>query len=95
MALSFGVKDYIEGGVLAFVIALNVTIGFVQELRAEKKMDSLRALSSPSAAVLRDGKVDVIPRFVSHPGKHDLEPFTNISKQWRGSSRRHLYFEDG
>ena len=64
MALSFGVKDYIEGGVLAFVIALNVTIGFVQELRAEKKMDSLRALSSPSAAVLRDGKVDVIPRFV-------------------------------
>lgn len=64
MALSFGVKDYIEGAVLVAVIVLNVTIGFVQEFKAEKKMDSLRALSSPSAAVLRDGKVDVISRYV-------------------------------
>lgn len=63
MALSFGVGDYIEGGVLAAVIVLNVSIGFFQEFKAEKKMDSLRALSSPSASVLRDGKVDVIPRY--------------------------------
>lgn len=62
MALSFGVQDFIEGAVLVAVIVLNVTIGFVQEFKAEKKMDSLRALSSPSAAVLRDGKVDVISR---------------------------------
>jgi magnesium-transporting ATPase (P-type) len=41
MALSFGVEDFIEGGVLAAVSVLNVTIGFVQELKAEKKMDSL------------------------------------------------------
>ncbi|OAQ70764.1 calcium-transporting ATPase 3 [Pochonia chlamydosporia 170] len=60
MALSFGIKDYIEGGVLAFVIGLNVTIGFWQEYRAEKRMDALRALSSPSAMVLRDGKTQVI-----------------------------------
>ena len=64
MALSYGVGDYIEGGVLTAVIVLNVSIGFFQEFKAEKKMDSLRALSSPSAAVLRDGKIDVIPRFV-------------------------------
>lgn len=62
MALSFGVNDYIEGGVLAAVIILNVSIGFFQEFQAEKKMDSLRALSSPSASVLRDGKNEVIPR---------------------------------
>ncbi|OBT70160.1 hypothetical protein VE03_00513 [Pseudogymnoascus sp. 23342-1-I1] len=68
MALSFGVGDFIEGGVLAAVIVLNVTIGFVQELKAEKKMDSLRALSSPSAAVLRDGKIDVIPSAECLPG---------------------------
>ncbi|KAL2214636.1 potassium/sodium eff [Sarocladium strictum] len=60
MALSFGIEDYIEGGVLAFVIILNVTIGFWQEYRAEKRMDALRALSSPSAMVLRDGKTQVI-----------------------------------
>ena len=63
MALSFGVNDYIEGGVLVAVIFLNVSIGFFQEYQAEKKMDSLRALSSPSASVLRDGKNEVIPRY--------------------------------
>lgn len=62
MALSFGIKDYIEGGVLAFVIFLNVAIGFWQEYRAEKRMDALRALSSPSAMVLRDGKTQVISK---------------------------------
>lgn len=64
MALSFGIKDYIEGGVLVFVIVLNVTIGFWQEYRAEKRMDALRALSSPSAMVLRDGKTQVIAKYV-------------------------------
>lgn len=64
MGLSYGVGDYIEGGVLTAVIILNVTIGFYQEFTAERKMDGLRALSSPSASVLRDGKVEVIPRYV-------------------------------
>ncbi|KAM4066242.1 E1-E2 ATPase domain-containing protein [Hirsutella rhossiliensis] len=68
MALSFGIEDYIEGGVLAFVIVLNVTIGFWQEYRAEKHMDALRALSSPSAMVLRDGKTQVISNPEVVPG---------------------------
>jgi P-type Na+/K+ transporter len=62
MALSFGVNDYIEGAVLAAVIILNVSIGFYQEYGAEKKMDALRALSSPSASVLRDGKIIVVSK---------------------------------
>lgn len=62
MALSYGVGDYIEGSVLAAVIVLNVSIGFYQEYGAEKKMDALRALSSPSANVIRDGKTVVIPK---------------------------------
>jgi Na+-exporting ATPase len=62
MALSYGVGDYIEGSVLAAVIILNVGIGFYQEYGAEKKMDALRALSSPSASVIRDGKSVVIPK---------------------------------
>jgi len=62
MILSFVVKDWVEAGVLVAVIILNVTIGFYQEFKAEKKMDALRALSSPSATVLRDGKTIVIPK---------------------------------
>ncbi|KXX81602.1 Calcium-transporting ATPase 3 [Madurella mycetomatis] len=68
MGLSFGVADYVEGGVLAAVIVLNVSIGFYQEYGAEKKMDALRALSSPSASVLRDGKTVVIPNAEVVPG---------------------------
>lgn len=60
--LSFAVRDWIEGGVLVAVIILNVSIGFYQEYGAEKKMDALKALSSPSAMVLRDGKTQVIPK---------------------------------
>lgn len=64
--VSLAIQDWIEGGVLAVVIVLNVSIGFLQEYKAEKKMDALRALSSPSASVIRDGKVQVIAKFVSH-----------------------------
>ena len=68
MALSYGVKDFIEGGVITAVIVLNVAIGFYQEFQAEKKMDSLRSLSSPSATVLRDGETVTISSGEVVPG---------------------------
>lgn len=77
MALSFGVGDYIEGSVLVVVIILNVGIGFYQEYQAEAKMDSLRNLSSPSARVLRDGREEVVPRYV-HNFFISIKSDTNI-----------------
>ncbi|KAI1073946.1 potassium/sodium eff [Whalleya microplaca] len=68
MALSFAVSDWVEGGVLLAVIVLNVSIGFYQEYGAEKKMDALRALSAPSAMVLRDGRTQVVPNAEVVPG---------------------------
>ncbi|OQN97548.1 hypothetical protein B0A48_16702 [Cryoendolithus antarcticus] len=56
MAVSFAIASYIEGGVVAAVIILNIVIGFMQEYSAEKTMDSLRSLSSPTASAVRDGK---------------------------------------
>lgn len=73
MALSFGVGDYVEGGVLSGVIVLNVSVGFYQEFNAEKKMDSLRALSTPSASVVRNGEVEVIPSAEVVPVSPDLD----------------------
>lgn len=61
MAVSFGIGSYIEGGVITAVIALNITVGFFQEFSAEKTMDSLRSMSSPTASVVRDGNSIVVP----------------------------------
>ncbi|KAM0441299.1 hypothetical protein ACHAPT_000608 [Fusarium lateritium] len=68
MAVSFGIKSWIEGGVVAFIIGLNVTVGFFQEYSAEKTMDSLRSMSSPTASVVRDGDSKVIPSVQVVPG---------------------------
>ncbi|KAI0598410.1 hypothetical protein F4775DRAFT_555419 [Biscogniauxia sp. FL1348] len=61
MAVSFGIKSWIEGGVVAGVVLLNVVVGFFQEWSAEKTMDSLRSLSSPTANVVRDGNFSIVP----------------------------------
>ncbi|KAI9734871.1 MAG: hypothetical protein M1834_001951 [Cirrosporium novae-zelandiae] len=68
MIVSFAIQSWIEGGVITTVIALNVIVGSYQEYGAEKTMDSLRSLSSPSATVVRDGKSFVIPSMKLVPG---------------------------
>ncbi|GAB1316944.1 P-type ATPase [Madurella fahalii] len=68
MAVSFGIRSWIEGGVVAAVIILNVVVGFFQEYSAEKTMDSLRSLSSPTANVVRDGEAMIVPSGEVVPG---------------------------
>ncbi|MCJ1246471.1 hypothetical protein MMC30_003679 [Trapelia coarctata] len=68
MAVSFGIQSYIEGGVIAAVVILNIIVGFFQEFNAEKTMNSLRSLSSPTAAVVREGKTEVFPTAELVPG---------------------------
>ncbi|KAL2194237.1 hypothetical protein P885DRAFT_43374 [Corynascus similis CBS 632.67] len=68
MAVSFGIKSWIEGGVVAAVIILNIVVGFFQEYSAEKTMDSLRSLSSPTATVVRGGEAIVVPSAEVVPG---------------------------
>ncbi|KAK7207128.1 sodium transport ATPase [Myxozyma melibiosi] len=57
MALSYGTSDWIEGGVITAVICLNIGIGFVQDVKAEKTMQSLLSLSAPVATVIRSGQL--------------------------------------
>ena len=68
MSVSFGISSYIEGGVIAVVIILNIIVGFSQEFHAEKTMNSLRSLSSPTAAAVRGGNIEVVPTADIVPG---------------------------
>ncbi|EQL34682.1 Na+-exporting ATPase, variant [Blastomyces dermatitidis ATCC 26199] len=68
MAVSFGIQSWIEGGVVAAVIILNIIVGFFQEYAAEKTMDSLRSLSSPTGNVSREGNTSTIPSLEIVPG---------------------------
>ncbi|PWN53615.1 putative ENA2-plasma membrane P-type ATPase [Violaceomyces palustris] len=68
MAVSLGIKSWIEGGVIAGVVAINVIVGFFQELSAEKTMNSLRSLASPTARVIRNGYGETIPAADVVPG---------------------------
>ncbi|KAL2818686.1 hypothetical protein BJX63DRAFT_429186 [Aspergillus granulosus] len=66
--VSFGIQAWIEGGVLAAVVVLNIVVGFIQEFQAGKTMDSLRSLSSPSASVIRETEVQSIQTSDLVPG---------------------------
>lgn len=55
MGVSLGIKSWIEGGVIAGVVGFNILIGYFQELSAEKTMNGLRNLASPTARVIRNG----------------------------------------
>lgn len=53
-------KDWVEGGVVGAIIILNGGIGFFQEYKAEKTMESLRRLASPTSKVIRQGHLVAI-----------------------------------
>ena len=68
MAASFGIQSWIEGAFIASVIALNAVVGFIQEYKAAKIIDSLRSLASPTAKAIRSGKNLVVPSPEIVPG---------------------------
>lgn len=81
MVIAFAIKDWISGGVIAGVVGINIGIGFIQEVKAEKTMGSLRALSSTSARVTRNSGDDqnvpadnVVPGDIVHVKVGDTIP---------------------
>ena len=54
--------------VIIAVIVLNAILGTVQHAKAEKSLDSLKSLSSPSAKVMRDGHKIEVPSAQVVPG---------------------------
>ena len=62
-------SNNVESTIVIFaVIILNAILGTVQHFKAEQSLDSLKALSAPSAKVIRDGKKIEIPSKNVVPG---------------------------
>lgn len=68
MVVSFAIKSWIEASVVTAVVVVNIVVGFFQEYSAEKTMDSLRSLSSPTAQVIRDGHIVTVRSADIAPG---------------------------
>ncbi|KAG0241651.1 Na+ ATPase [Actinomortierella wolfii] len=66
--LAFATGQFAEGGVILFIIVMNATIGFYQDFSAEKTMEALRNMSSPTSQVIRDETRVVVPNTQVVPG---------------------------
>ncbi len=55
--IAFLIGDFVEGFAVLGVIVLNAAFGFVTEYKAEKSLEALKEMVSPSAKVIREGKV--------------------------------------
>ncbi len=60
-ALTVATGDYSDTVVITFVIVVNTAVGVAQELRAERAVAALSAMSAPSAAVVREDRVRSVP----------------------------------
>ncbi len=49
-------EDYVDAGVIVGVVVINAVIGFVQEGKAERALEAVRAMLASHATVLRDGE---------------------------------------
>ncbi|MCT4682476.1 MAG: HAD-IC family P-type ATPase, partial [Roseicyclus sp.] len=66
IALALG--EVVDAIAIGAVVVLNAALGFVQEWRAERAIRSLKAMMSPQAVVIREGREQVIPARELVPG---------------------------
>src|SRR5499426_3679410 len=59
---------WIDTGIIFGVVLLNALLGFIQEGKAEKALDSIRNMLSPEARTMRSGETRMIPAEQLVPG---------------------------
>ncbi len=67
-ALSAVLGHGLEAVVIAVIVLFAVLLGFVQEYRAERALESLRKLAAPVGRVIRDGREVAVPARELVPG---------------------------
>ncbi|MCS6927675.1 MAG: HAD-IC family P-type ATPase, partial [Candidatus Binatia bacterium] len=67
-AITGMLQEWVDSGVIIGVVVVNALIGFVQEARAERAIESLKEMLAPSALVLRAATRTVVPAADLVPG---------------------------
>lgn len=68
VAVSFTVRDYIEGLLILLIVVLNACIGVYQEGKAEEAIELLQKFTQTFVRVVRDGKEQEIDSALLVPG---------------------------
>ncbi|WP_406830720.1 cation-transporting P-type ATPase [Pedococcus sp. KACC 23699] len=80
LALTLATTDLTDAAVIALVVVVNTTLAVRQELSADRAVQALSSLVSPSAQVTRDGREqsvpvrDLVPGDLVHLRQGDLVP---------------------
>ena len=61
-------KEFTDSVIILVIVVLNAVIGVVQELKAQKSLDALKNLSTPTCKVIRNSKVETISSKELVPG---------------------------
>ncbi|MFH1896750.1 MAG: calcium-translocating P-type ATPase, SERCA-type [Candidatus Desantisbacteria bacterium] len=60
--------EWIEAVAILAVVLFNGIMGFVQEFKAEKSLAALKKLTAPTAQILRNGEIHILPSSSIVPG---------------------------
>ena len=66
--LSLLVGEWVDALMIAAIVLLSAVLGFVQEYKAERALEALKKMLSPTITVLRDAKEEEIPSRDLVPG---------------------------
>lgn len=87
--------SFLDAAVIALILVLNTALGLVQEVRAERAIAALQALSAPRVRVLREGHQRVLPSADLVPGDLViLEAGDRVAADGRLLSSAHLSVDE-
>ena len=55
------VGELMDSAAIFIILLLNAVVGTIQEFRAQRSLEALQKMASPSASVLRDGQTVTLP----------------------------------
>lgn len=60
-AISVLMGEIYDAVTIMVIVVINAILGFIQEYRTEKTLESIKAIAAPTAKVIRDGKAVTVP----------------------------------